>query len=73
MPQAESLSAEEMREVTSDFKDFTREHAPAPKPTSRRARLQSGLDRKAAKLVSGGKAPGGKPSQSDDGRRALRE
>ena len=84
MPQAESLSAEEMREATSDFEDFTREHAPTPKPTSRRARLQSGLARKAAKLVSSGKAPGGKQrgrghgstepaSQSDDGRRAMRE
>merc|ERR1719331_3098335 len=58
IPQSASLTAEELREeALRDLKAFTREHAPAPKPTSRRVRLQSGLARKASKLVSGGKAP----------------
>ena len=85
IPQSARLSAEELREeAMRDLKAFTREHAPAPKPTARRVRLQSGLARKASKLVSGAKAPGGKQrgrghaamepaSLSDDGRRAMRE
>jgi len=85
IPQSARLSAEELREeALRDLKAFTREHAPAPKPTARRVRLQSGLARKASKLVSGAKAPGGKQrgrghaatepaSLSDDGRRAMRE
>ena len=36
IPQSAGLSAEELREAEGDLKSFTREHALAPKPTSRR-------------------------------------